>query len=101
MFLALAVGVLTLSGYAAQASSINDVERQEPPALTTNNDPSTREACDSNYGGGCVPLVNYDLDCPDMQGPMCVVGTDIHGFDRDKDGVGCEPWPSRKLNSHP
>lgn len=53
----------------------------------------TQQSCDPNYEGPCIPLVSYDLDCPDVNGPVYVVGTDIHGFDRDRDGVGCEPWP--------
>ena len=49
--------------------------------------------CDPNYDGACVPLVDFDLDCPDVEGPVYVIGTDVHGFDRDGDGVGCEPYP--------
>jgi len=49
--------------------------------------------CDSNYEGACVPLVNYDLDCADVKGPVYVVGEDVHRFDRDKNGIGCEPYP--------
>lgn len=49
--------------------------------------------CDPNYDGACVPLVSYDLDCPDIQGPVYVVGVDVHRFDRDRNGVGCEPYP--------
>ena len=45
--------------------------------------------CDSNYSG-CVPMVDYDLDCSDVRGPLRVHGADVHGFDRDGDGVGCE-----------
>jgi hypothetical protein len=48
------------------------------------------DACDANYDGLCVPYVGYDLDCPDIGGPIYVVGIDIHEFDRDGDGVGCE-----------
>lgn len=51
------------------------------------------EDCDPNYDGACVPPVDYDLDCPDIEGPVYVVGTDVHGFDREGDGVGCEPYP--------
>ena len=46
--------------------------------------------CASNYEGACVPFVDYALDCPDIPDPVFVVGTDFHGFDRDRDGVGCE-----------
>ncbi len=51
------------------------------------------EDCDPNYDGGCVPLVAYDLDCPDIEGPVYVIGYDVHRFDRDGNGIGCEPYP--------
>lgn len=57
---------------------------EEPPGEAYGAD------CDPNYVGACVPLVDYDLDCPDIEAPVTVVGTDIHGFDREGDGVGCE-----------
>lgn len=46
--------------------------------------------CDPNYSP-CVPYVSYDLNCPDI-GYMTVrvIGYDRHGFDRDRDGFGCE-----------
>jgi hypothetical protein len=46
--------------------------------------------CDPNYRGACVPIVPYDLDCSDIDGPVYVVGIDRHRFDGDGDGVGCE-----------
>lgn len=49
--------------------------------------------CDPNYTGGCVPVVSYDLDCPDIGFRVTVVGTDRHGFDgNDNDGLGCESY---------
>ena len=51
--------------------------------------PSTSN-CDTNYTGGCVPVVSYDLDCGDISFSVRVVGTDKHRFDGDKDGYGCE-----------
>jgi len=49
--------------------------------------------CDPNYSG-CVPLTGNDLDCTDLKAlglaPVKIVGTDIHRFDRDKDGYGCD-----------
>ena len=52
--------------------------------------PSPTGKCDPNYGGGCVPQVTYDLDCADIDGPVRVVGVDIHRFDGNGDGWGCE-----------
>lgn len=51
-------------------------------------------ACDPNYAQGCVPRVSYDLDCADLRArgiaPVRVVGADVHRFDGDGDGWGCE-----------
>jgi resuscitation-promoting factor RpfB len=49
--------------------------------------------CDTNYTGGCVPIVSYDLDCVDIGFRVYVVGYDKHGFDgNDNDGIGCESY---------
>lgn len=48
--------------------------------------------CDPNYSGGCVPNVGYDLDCADIRFTVRVIGYDKHGFDRDRDGYGCESY---------
>ena len=52
--------------------------------------------CDPNYSG-CVPIAS-DVDCYGgtgngpayVRGPVRVIGRDIYGLDRDKDGYGCE-----------
>jgi hypothetical protein len=52
--------------------------------------------CDPNYSG-CVPIAS-DVDCAGgkgngpayVRGPVKVIGSDIYGLDRDKDGFGCE-----------
>ena len=52
--------------------------------------------CDPNYSG-CVPIAS-DVDCAGgsgdgpayVEGPINVIGTDIYGLDRDKDGIACE-----------
>jgi hypothetical protein len=51
---------------------------------------NSSSACDPNYSGACVPIVTYDLDCPDIGQLVLVVGNDIHKFDRDRDGRACE-----------
>lgn len=56
----------------------------------------TASKCDSNYSG-CVPIAS-DVDCKPgsgngpkyFTGPAKVLGKDIYGLDRDKDGVACE-----------
>jgi hypothetical protein len=62
----------------------------QPPPPPPPPAPSPPRRCDPNYRGACVPLVPYDLDCADIDGPVYVVGRDPHGFDGDGDGVGCE-----------
>ena len=47
--------------------------------------------CDPNYSGACIPSPPPDLDCSDITARRFrVVGTDIHRFDSDGDGIACE-----------
>jgi micrococcal nuclease len=59
-----------------------------PPRPVT--PPPSGGSCDPNYAGACVPLVSNDLDCADINGSVRVIGDDIHRFDGDGDGYGCE-----------
>ncbi len=48
-------------------------------------------ACDPSYPGVCIPPYPPDLNCPDIPyHRFQVLQPDPHGFDRDKDGIGCE-----------
>ncbi len=50
-----------------------------------------RSGCDPSYPTVCIPPYPPDLDCSDVPAKRFkVVGTDPHGFDGDRDGVGCE-----------
>lgn len=72
--------------------------KYKPPAtvkpVATTIRPSSN--CDPNYSG-CVPIAS-DVDCAGgsgngpayVRGPVKVIGRDIYGLDRDKDGYGCE-----------
>lgn len=62
------------------------------PSTTPTPQPAAPSSgnCDSNYSGGCVPISSTDLNCSDISFSVRVIGTDIHNFDRDKDGYGCE-----------
>ncbi len=44
--------------------------------------------CAAGYSP-CVPP-GPDLDCPDVDGPIRVTGSDPHGLDADGDGIACE-----------
>jgi len=47
--------------------------------------------CDPNYTGACIPRPPPDLDCSDITARRFrVVGTDVHRFDSDGDGIACE-----------
>ena len=51
----------------------------------------SRADCDPSYPGVCIPRFPPDLDCGEIPfRRFQVVGSDPHGFDRDRDGVGCE-----------
>ena len=53
--------------------------------------PQPNGGCDPNYAGACIPNVPYDLDCGDIPDRnFRVVGSDVHRFDRDNDGIACE-----------
>jgi hypothetical protein len=47
--------------------------------------------CDPSYRP-CVPKHPPDLDCPDINMEVTVTGPDVHGLDREGDGIGCEGW---------
>lgn len=56
----------------------------------TAEEPSTPE-CDPSYPDVCIPPYPPDLDCGEIPYKnFRVVGSDPHGFDGDKDGIGCE-----------
>jgi micrococcal nuclease len=54
---------------------------------------SANAKCDPNYQG-CIPPYPPDLDCTDIKrmglAPIRVIGTDVHKFDGDGDGIGCD-----------
>ena len=62
-----------------------------PSKLTST--PKSNNKCDPNYQG-CIPPYPPDLDCTDIKrmglAPIRVVGTDVHKFDGDGDGIGCD-----------
>ena len=49
--------------------------------------------CDPNYQG-CIPVYPPDIDCTDIKrlglAPIRVIGKDVHKFDSDGDGIGCD-----------
>jgi hypothetical protein len=52
---------------------------------------ATTNACDPSYPDFCIPPPPPDLDCAEIgQQDFTVLPPDPHGFDGDRDGVGCE-----------
>ena len=59
------------------------------PLPTATADP--RAGCDPSYPTICLPPPPPDLNCGDIPyRRFQVLAPDPHGFDRDKDGIGCE-----------
>ena len=59
----------------------------------SNYNPPTDYApiCDPSYPDVCIPPYPPDLDCDEIYySNFRVIGNDPHGFDGDKDGIGCE-----------
>jgi hypothetical protein len=53
--------------------------------------PTPRAACDPSYPTVCIPPPPPDLDCSQIPyRRFKVLQPDPHGFDRDRDGIGCE-----------
>lgn len=53
--------------------------------------PAPGGACHPSYPTVCIPPPPPDLDCPQIpHRRFAVVGDDPHGFDGDRDGIGCE-----------
>lgn len=63
-------------------------QREPDPEPQPDPEPSGGD-CDPGYSG-CVPVFPPDVNCPDVDGPVTVTGSDPHGLDRDGDGVACE-----------
>lgn len=52
-----------------------------------------RGGCDPNYSQICLPIVDVDIDCFQVNAKdFLVVGQDIHRFDADADGEACETY---------
>jgi hypothetical protein len=62
-----------------------------PPPAPSTTAASTGGQCDPSYPDVCIPPAPPDLDCGEIpHRRFRVVGADPHGFDADRDGIGCE-----------
>ncbi|RUR72284.1 thermonuclease family protein (plasmid) [Anabaena sp. FACHB-709] len=68
-----------------------DFRRGKKNTAPTTVRSSQVQQCDSSYPDFCIPPNSPDLDCRDVPYRRFRVNQpDPHGFDRDRDGVGCE-----------
>jgi hypothetical protein len=76
-----------------QLNPTNAVTTVKKVAASTSPISQGNGLCDPNYAG-CIPVSAVDLDCIDVKNlglaPVKVIGQDIHNFDRDRDGIGCD-----------
>ncbi|MBD1871829.1 hypothetical protein H6F95_31900 [Cyanobacteria bacterium FACHB-471] len=69
---------------------------EEPEAPVVDQSPaeavsSAGQSCDPSYPGICLPLNSPDLNCGDIpHRRFQVLPPDPHGFNRERDGIGCE-----------
>ena len=82
----------TSSSVTATEESDKDSRTAVSPKPKRSKKPKPASTCDPNYSGACVPIVSWDLDCADIAEPVTVTGSDIHRFDADGDGAGCESY---------
>ena len=91
--------VVLLVSVIVQACSANRPTNSDAVSNRNINGAKTAAAptqCDPNYSG-CVPIAS-DVDCAGgtgngpayVKGPVKVIGKDIYGLDKDRDGIGCE-----------
>jgi len=67
-------------------------EPKVEPAPAPVQSPQTKQFdCERSYPGVCIPNYPPDLDCSEISfSNFRVMQPDPHGFDGDKDGIGCE-----------
>ncbi len=64
-----------------------EAEQESTPASTS----ESASSCDPSYPDVCIPPPPPDFNCGDIaHRRFRVIGSDPHGFDRDRDGIGCE-----------
>lgn len=73
--------------YIAVDEASRDFDCPKPLGLVPQPPPAN--SCAPGYDP-CVPAYPPDVDCPDVNGPILVTGSDPHGLDRDGDGIACE-----------
>ncbi len=83
--IAVVIIVLGVLAVAYLYESTQQQTSESAPAQTKDT------SCDPLYPDVCIPIWPPDLDCDEIQYENFKVSQpDPHGFDPDKDGIGCE-----------
>ncbi len=86
--LRLLIGTFLLARVVACTETAEPTPRAPTPTPAIEDPTST---CDRAYPSVCIPPPPPDLDCGEISfRNFTVLRTDPHGFDGDRDGVGCE-----------
>jgi len=74
------------------SQTITDPVQSQPTSQPSQSQQvQSQNQCDSSYPSVCIPPYPPDLDCGEIgYSNFRVVSPDPHGFDGDKDGIGCE-----------
>ena len=92
----LAPTVVLLASLLIQACANRPANSDAGNSRNPNEGETVVPQCDPNYSD-CVPIAS-DVDCAGgkgngpayVKGPVRVIGKDIYGLDKDRDGIGCE-----------
>jgi V8-like Glu-specific endopeptidase len=80
--------------FGATAKDLFDSISSNDTIMTDFNIPivmNNHESCDASYPDFCIPPPPPYLSCGDIEGKnFTVLPPDPHGFDGDRDGIGCE-----------
>ena len=75
----------------AQNYGCGKVQESKQVSKVIPNTIQSKENCDTSYPDVCISSYPPDLDCGQIQyTDFRVIQPDPHGFDGDKDGIGCE-----------
>lgn len=79
--------LIVIAGVSLLTVTCLDQSRSSPDTPT----PISQSDCHPAYPDVCIAPPPPDLDCGEIQfRRFTVLQPDPHGFDRDRDGVGCE-----------
>jgi micrococcal nuclease len=87
------VGAVYFSSQAPQQdyNQIDIAPKVTAPQISAPVSTTQENNCDSSYPDVCIPSYPPDLDCGEIEySNFSVTGSDQHGFDGDRDGIGCE-----------